>query len=111
MYHSWGKTNMTHPIDVICEFDPLIIIESMTDIRVRALDSNLGTLLRKRCLVLCPQLHIQLRVWQALALSRILTRSVVYARTHFDPILKLNLAAGVDADVLERLACDVVRLS
>jgi hypothetical protein len=95
----------TYTVDVIRKLPPLILIDRMADIRIRALDGDLASLGGDACL-LCPQLNIQLTL-----LDQSVGERRAQASTDLDPILQFDLATGIDRHMLQRLSGQVVALS
>ena len=98
------KVEQTYQVDVIREFRSLVLIQSVANIGVGALYSDLAALRDDAWLSLRAQLDVELE-----------KESIECVRsdrsTDLNPIVQLDLSACVDTDMLECFSRDIIRLA
>jgi len=102
---------------VIRELPPLIFIDGVADVGVGALHGDLAGL-GSDGRGLRPELDVELSDGDCVNRRMWISRREMgmewdgwKLRAHLDPILQFDLAAGVHGNVLESLACAIVRFA
>lgn len=93
---------------MIRELGALVLVDSMTNIGIRALDSDLPSFgFQSRG---CLSSHLDVQLVQGWRLRKWPVTSYE-GKTYLDPIFELNFTAGIDADMFQDLSSLIIRLS